>query len=97
MYPTPPQTPAFTCIIPDEKDHAGSWSSSSTQWFQQLHARSYCSIAARQRITDNMSVIKHEKKRMAFRQYTKFVADLNPGCFSLGAKGLNACRVEVTP
>jgi hypothetical protein len=42
-----------------------------------------------------MSVIEHKKKKMMeFRQFTKFVADLNPGHYSLGAKGLNVRRIE---
>ena len=34
---------------------------------------------------------------MAFRQYIKFVADLNLGQCSLGSEGSNARRVEATP
>ena len=45
-----------------------------------------------------MSVTERKKnKMMAFRRFTKFVADLDPGHYSLGAEGLNMCRVEVTP
>jgi hypothetical protein len=38
-----------------------------------------------------------DKKTMAFRQFTKFVADLNPGYCSLGAESSNVHRVEATP
>jgi hypothetical protein len=55
----------------------------------------YRSISPRLGVTT--SVIKCEKKTMAFRQLAKFVADLNPGHCSLGAEGSNVLRVEVTP
>ena len=32
-----------------------------------------------------------------FGWYAKFVANLDLGCYSLGAEGSNVCRVEVTP
>jgi hypothetical protein len=55
--------------------------------------RGYCPIAPDGWVT----MIKHEKKTMAFRQFTKFVADLNPGHCGLGAEGSNMRRLEATP
>ena len=40
-----------------------------------------------------MSVIEHEKKIMVFQRCTKIVADLDPGCCSLGA---SSRTIEVT-
>jgi hypothetical protein len=37
------------------------------------------------------------KNTMAFQQFSKFVADLNPGHCSLGAEGSNIRRVKATP
>ena len=34
---------------------------------------------------------------MAFWRLTKFVVDLDLGCYSLGSEGSNACRVKATP
>jgi hypothetical protein len=49
------------------------------------------------RAGDNECDRAREKKTMAFRQFTKFVADLDLGHCSLGAEGLNVRRVEATP
>ena len=37
-----------------------------------------------------LSVIKHEKKMMAFQWFTKFVVDHDPGHYSLEVEGLLA-------
>ena len=46
---------------------------------------------------DNERDRVQEKDTMVFRQCSKFVADLNLGCCSLGAEGSNICSVEATP
>ena len=77
---------------PDEKDHAGSWSSSSINfssfggWMQLL-----LMVGGWHWVWLSM-----KKKTIAFQWCTKFVVSLDLGHCSLGAKGLNACRVEVT-
>ena len=59
-------------------------------------ACSYCSIAPG-RAGDNERDRVRKKETMVFRRCAKFVAELDPGHCSLGAEGLNAHRVEVTP
>ena len=46
------------------------------------------------RASDNEHDRVRKNETMAFQWCTKFVADLDPGCCSLGAEGLNARRVE---
>jgi hypothetical protein len=57
--------------------------------------RGYRSIAPSQ-AGDNECDRAREKRMMVFRQFTKFVVDLNPGHCSLGAQGSNVYRVEAT-
>ena len=63
-------------------------------WFRRLHA-----VTAQSCLAGwwQWAWLSAKNETMAFRWCTKFVANLDPGRCSLGAKGLNVRRVEATP